>query len=73
MQAMQAKSEGSHLPFSCLLKSRIFSTTLTTFFGFSFSGIYFLLKFLNSVAKLLCLLSAFSNDKYMYISLKSNS
>ena len=36
--ATPAKSEERPLPFFCLLKSIIFSTILTTFFGFSFSG-----------------------------------
>ena len=39
-----AKSKGSFFPFCLLLKLSIFSTILTTFFGFSFSGICFLLS-----------------------------
>ena len=38
--ATRAKSEGSPLPFCCLLKSRIFSTISTILFQFSFSGIF---------------------------------
>ena len=50
----QAKSEESPLTFYCLLKSITFSTISTISFGFSFSGISFLLEgFLNSINPLL--------------------
>ena len=42
-----AKSEGLPLPLCCLLKPRTFSTISTILFGFSFSGILFLLIAFN--------------------------
>ena len=81
--AMQANSEGGLLPFCCLSKSKIFSTISTTFFGFSFSRIYFLLiSFLKSINLLLLLLTIFSflfslapitkNDGFQYLKRAKN-
>ena len=54
------KSLGISLPFCCLIKSRIFSTILTIFFGFSFQRTSLLvIKFLKLINDLLIFLTIF--------------